>query len=69
MIRIKQLKYKIVRANRNTIASSDMKYLTKHAIKVIADKLIIKLLKNTKATIKRNKITKLTKFIITEVVV
>ena len=46
-----------------------MKCLTKHAIKVIADKLIIKLLKNTKVTIKRNKITKLTKFIITEVAV
>ena len=55
-----------------------MKCLTKHAIKVhvIAVKLIIKLLKNkivpvsnnTKATIE-NKITKLTQFIITEVVV
>ena len=69
MIRIKQLKYKIVPANRNTRASSDIKCLTKHAIKVIANKLIIKPLKNTKATIKRNKITKLTQFIITEVVV
>ena len=46
-----------------------MKCLTKHAIKAIADKLIIKPLKNTKETIKRNKITKLTQFIITEVVV
>ena len=77
MIRIKQLKYKIVPANRNTTASSDMKCLTKHAIKVSAVKLIIKLLKNkivpvsnnTKATIAKNKITKLTQFIITDVVV
>ena len=77
MIRIKQLKYKIVPGNRNTRASSDMKRLTKHAIKVSAVKLIIKLLKkrifpetnNTKATIAKSKITKLTQFIITEVVV
>ena len=54
-----------------------MKCLIKHAIKVSAVKLIIKLLKNkiapvsnnTKATIAKNKITKLTQFIITDVVV
>ena len=33
MTGIKQLKCKIVPANRNTRASSDMKCLTKHAIK------------------------------------
>ena len=34
MIRIKQLKCKIVPANRKTRASSDMKCLTKHALQL-----------------------------------